>query len=40
MGNLQTTEIILIFLVLLLLFGGTRIPEFLRGLGQGDREQP
>ena len=31
-------EIILIFLVVLLLFGGKKIPELMRGLGKGVRE--
>ena len=30
-----TTEIILIALVILLLFGGKKIPELMRGLGKG-----
>lgn len=30
-----TTEIILIALVILLLFGGRKIPELMRGLGKG-----
>ena len=30
-----TTEIILIALVVLLLFGGKKIPELMRGLGSG-----
>jgi sec-independent protein translocase protein TatA len=38
LGNLGATEIILIFLVVLLLFGGTKIPELMRGLGKGIRE--
>jgi sec-independent protein translocase protein TatA len=36
--NLGTTEIILIVVVVLLLFGGKKIPELMRGLGQGVRE--
>jgi sec-independent protein translocase protein TatA len=36
--NLGGTEIILIFLVVLLLFGGQKIPELMRGLGRGIRE--
>ncbi|MBN1952961.1 MAG: twin-arginine translocase TatA/TatE family subunit [Bacteroidales bacterium] len=35
---LGTTEIVLIVLILLLLFGGRKIPELMRGLGQGMRE--
>ena len=30
-----TTEIILIVLLVLLLFGGRKIPELMRGLGKG-----
>ena len=30
-----TTEIILIALVVLLLFGGRKIPELMRGMGKG-----
>ncbi len=37
MGNLGATEIILIVLVLILLFGGKKIPELMKGLGQGIR---
>jgi sec-independent protein translocase protein TatA len=32
MGNLGATEIILIAFVVLLLFGGKKIPELMRGL--------
>ncbi len=32
------TEIILIILALLLLFGGRKIPELMRGLGKGMKE--
>ena len=32
------TQIILILLVVLLLFGGRKIPERMRGLGQGMKE--
>jgi len=38
MGNLGGTEIILIVFVVLLLFGGKKIPELMRGLGRGVRE--
>jgi sec-independent protein translocase protein TatA len=31
-------EIIVIALILLVLFGGTRIPSLMRGMGQGIRE--
>ena len=33
--GLGTTEIILIVLVVLLLFGGKKIPELMRGVGKG-----
>ena len=32
------TEIILILLVVVLLFGGRKIPELMKGLGQGIKE--
>jgi len=38
MGKLGTTEIILIVAVILLIFGGKKIPELMRGLGRGMRE--
>jgi sec-independent protein translocase protein TatA len=38
MGKLGATEIILIVLVILLLFGGKKIPELMRGLGRGMKE--
>ena len=36
--SLGPTEIILILAVVLLLFGGRKIPELMKGLGQGMRE--
>lgn len=36
--NLGATEIILIVLVLILLFGGKKIPELMKGLGQGVKQ--
>lgn len=33
-----TTEIIVIALVVLLLFGGAKLPELMRGLGKGLKE--
>lgn len=33
-----TTQFILIVITLLLLFGGTKIPELMRGLGNGIKE--
>jgi sec-independent protein translocase protein TatA len=38
MGNLGATEIILIILVIVLLFGGRKIPELMKGIGQGMKE--
>lgn len=35
--NLGTSEILIIALVVLLLFGGKKIPELMRGLGKGVR---
>jgi sec-independent protein translocase protein TatA len=34
-GNLGTPEIIIIALIVLLLFGGRKIPELMKGLGKG-----
>ena len=34
-GNLGTGEVVIIALVVLLLFGGKKIPELMRGLGKG-----
>ena len=38
LSNLGGSELVLIFLVVLLLFGGQKIPELMRGLGRGIRE--
>ena len=38
MGSIGAPEILIIFLVILLLFGAKRIPEIARGLGKGIRE--
>lgn len=38
MGSIGAGELLVIFLVILLLFGAKRIPEIARGLGQGLRE--
>ncbi len=38
LGVLGTTEIIIILVLVLLLFGGRKIPELMRGLGRGVRE--
>ena len=37
-GGLGTGEILLIVLALLLLFGGKKLPELMRGAGRGIRE--
>jgi len=37
-GKLGGWEIIVIVLVILLLFGGRKIPELMRGLGSGIKE--
>lgn len=37
MFGLSTTELVIIVLIILLLFGGKKIPELMRGLGQGVR---
>ena len=34
-GIIGGTEILLIVLLVLLLFGGTKIPELMRGIGKG-----
>ena len=35
LGNIGVTEIIIIGLIVLLLFGGKKIPELMKGLGKG-----
>lgn len=35
LGNLGTGEIIIIAIIVLLLFGGKKIPELMKGLGKG-----
>ena len=37
-GGIGAPELILIVLVLLLLFGGKKLPELMRGAGRGIRE--
>lgn len=37
-GGIGAQELLLILLVVLLLFGAKRIPEFAQGLGKGIRE--
>ncbi|NIG51884.1 twin-arginine translocase TatA/TatE family subunit [Chitinophaga sp. Cy-1792] len=38
LGDLGGSEVLLIAIVVLLLFGGKKIPELMRGLGKGIRE--
>jgi sec-independent protein translocase protein TatA len=38
MGRLGVTEILLIIGVILLMFGGKKIPELMKGLGTGIKE--
>ena len=38
MGDIGFTEILLILLVVVLLFGGRKIPELMKGIGQGMKE--
>lgn len=37
-GNIGTPELVLIFLVVLVLFGAKKLPDLAKGLGQGIRE--
>jgi sec-independent protein translocase protein TatA len=38
LGGLGGTELIVVLFVVLLLFGGKKIPELMRGMGKGIRE--
>jgi sec-independent protein translocase protein TatA len=38
MGGLGAPEIILIIIAILILFGGRKIPELMKGLGKGMKE--
>ena len=38
MGKIGLTEILLILVVIVLLFGGRKIPELMKGIGQGMKE--
>ena len=35
LGNLKGYEIAIIFVIILLLFGGKKIPELMKGIGKG-----
>ena len=35
LGNLGTGELVLIGMVVLLMFGGKKLPELMKGLGKG-----
>ena len=37
LGNLGTGEIVIIAIVVLLLFGGKKIPELMKGIGKGGK---
>lgn len=37
LGNLRGMQLLIVVLVILLLFGGKKIPELMRGLGKGVR---
>ena len=38
LSNLGTPEIVIIALILVVLFGGKKIPEFIKGLGEAVKE--
>jgi sec-independent protein translocase protein TatA len=38
MGRIGMTEILIILAIVLLLFGGKKIPELMKGLGSGIKE--
>lgn len=38
MSSIGTTEIIVIALIVLLLFGGKKIPELMKGIGEAVKE--
>jgi sec-independent protein translocase protein TatA len=38
LGGLGAPEIIIILIIVLLMFGGKKIPELMKGLGQGMKE--
>jgi sec-independent protein translocase protein TatA len=38
MGSLSTSELIIILLIVLLIFGGAKLPKLARSLGQAQKE--
>jgi sec-independent protein translocase protein TatA len=38
MGDIGATEILLILFIVVLLFGGKKIPELMKGIGEGMKE--
>lgn len=38
LGNIGASELTVILIIVLVLFGGSKIPELMRGLGRGIRE--
>lgn len=38
LGGLGTQELLIIALIVLLIFGGAKIPELMRGVGKGVKE--
>jgi sec-independent protein translocase protein TatA len=38
MGNFGITEILIILVIVVLLFGGRKIPELMKGIGNGIKE--
>ena len=37
LGGLSTSEVVIIFVIILLLFGAKRIPDLMKGIGKGIR---
>jgi sec-independent protein translocase protein TatA len=37
-NNLGTTELLIIAVILVIFFGGKKIPEFIKGIGEAIRE--
>ncbi len=38
LGNIGMPEILIILVIVIIVFGGKKIPELMRGMGQGVRE--